>query len=57
MQENQIVDCGCKINPIQHDEARAALSLREFRMPLRDKNRPGTFRGRPDRAKFALLLR
>jgi hypothetical protein len=56
-EENQIVYCGSKTSTIRRYEARGTLSLREFRLSLRDKNRPGTLRRRPDRSKFALLLR
>ena len=54
--EDQIVYCGRKIGTIHRHETRGALSVCEFRLSLRDKNRPGAFRRRPGRAKFALLL-
>lgn len=55
-QENPIVYCGRKTSTIRRPEARGALSVCEFRLSLRDKNRPGAFHRRPGRAKFALLL-
>jgi hypothetical protein len=55
-EENKIVDRRRKINAIYRYEARGALSLREFRLPLRNKNRQGTFRRRTGRAESALLL-